>query len=71
VDFTTAKQIEGLNGLSESIWNMKVPVGSVWKLLPWNNGRAAECHVDVRYADDDFRIVQDIDGEYFVYTRPI
>lgn len=71
MDYTTAKKVEGLNGLAESIWDTKVPVGNVWKLLPWNQGRAAECHVFVKYSDEDFRIVEDIDGEYFIYTRPV
>ena len=26
----------------------------VWKLLPWNKGRAATCSVFLRYVDDDF-----------------
>ena len=48
-----------------------MPVGAIWKLLPWNKGRDATCKVYINYVDDDFRIVQDIDGEYFVYTRPV
>ena len=71
VDYTTSRKVPGLSGLGEWIWKMKVPVGFVWKLLPWNKGRAATCSVDVKYLDDDFRIVQDIDGELFVYTRPV
>jgi hypothetical protein len=71
VDYTTAKKVEGLNGVADFVWDTKVQVGSIWKLLPWNNGRSATCHVFVKYADKDFRIVEDIDGEYFVYSRPI
>ena len=74
VDYTTSRKVPGLTGLprlGDVIWEIKVPVGAIWKLLPWNKGRAATCKVFVKYVDDDFRIVQDIDGEYFVYTRPV
>jgi len=74
VDYTTSRKIEGLSGLpllQDIIWKIKVPVGQIWKLLPWNKGREATCKVYINYADDDFRIVQDGDGEYFVYTRPV
>lgn len=71
VDYTTARKVPGLSGLGKWIWSVKVPVGVLWKLLPWNNGRSATCSVDVKYLDDDFRIVEDIDGELFVYTRPV
>mmetsp|Transcript_8318 Transcript_8318/g.34253 ORF Transcript_8318/g.34253 Transcript_8318/m.34253 type:complete len:329 (+) Transcript_8318:852-1838(+) len=71
VDYTTAKPVDGLPGLGEWIWNVKVPVGLVWRWLPWNKGRAPTCAVTIRYADEDFRVVQDAGGEYFVYTRPV
>jgi hypothetical protein len=71
VDYTTSKPIEGLNGLGEIIWNKKIPVGAIWKLLPWNNGRSATCSIKIKYVDDDFRIMEDVDGEFFVYTRPV
>jgi hypothetical protein len=71
VDYTTAVPVPGLQGLGSWIWNVKVPVNAVWKLLPWNKGRDANCRVYIRYFDDDFRIVQDVSGEYFVYTRPV
>eukprot|EP00980_Cylindrotheca_fusiformis_P013848 scaffold3596_cov126-Cylindrotheca_fusiformis.AAC.6 len=74
VDYTTSRKVPGLNGLpliGNFIWKVNVPVGAIWKRLPWNKGRAATCKVFVKYLDDDFRIVQDIDGEYFVYTRPV
>lgn len=71
VDYTTARRVPGLRGLGEWIWNIKVPVGAIWKLLPWNKGRDADCKIFVRYCDDDFRIVQDVSGDYFVYTRPV
>jgi hypothetical protein len=74
VDYTTSRKVPGLSGLpliGDYIWKIKVPVGAIWKLLPWNKGRAATCKVYVQYVDSDFRIVQDDDGEYFVYTRPV
>jgi hypothetical protein len=74
VDYTTSRKVPGLNGLplvGDYIWKIKVPVGAIWKLLPWNKGREATCKVYINYLDEDFRIVQDIDGEFFVYTRPV
>lgn len=71
VDYTTSRKVPGLSGLGEWIWSVKVPVGFIWKLLPWNKGRAANCSVDIVYCDNDFRIARDLDGELFVYTRPI
>ena len=32
VDYTTSRPVEGLNGLGEWIWSVKVPVGSIWKV---------------------------------------
>ena len=71
VDYTTSRPVKGLSGLGEWIWSIKVPVGAVWKLLPWNKGREATCSVTVRYVDEDFRVVEDITGDLFVYTRPV
>lgn len=74
VDYTTSRKVDGLAGLpllGDFVWKIKVPVGALWKLLPWNKGREATCKVYVNYVDEDFRIVQDIDGEFFVYTRPV
>ena len=74
VDYTTSRKVDGLAGLpllEDIIWKIKVPVGAIWKLLPWNKGRDATCKVYINYVDPDFRIVQDIDGEFFVYTRPV
>mmetsp|Transcript_4201 Transcript_4201/g.5817 ORF Transcript_4201/g.5817 Transcript_4201/m.5817 type:complete len:309 (+) Transcript_4201:75-1001(+) len=71
VDYTTAKPVQGLQGLGEWIWSVKVPVGAVWKLLPWNKGRAATATLQIKYLDDDFRIMEDSDGELFVYTKPV
>lgn len=74
VEYTTARKVPGLQGLpliGDILWKIRVPVGAIWKLLPWNRGRDAECRVYVRYVDDDFRIVEDLSGDYFVYTRPV
>lgn len=74
VDYVTSRKIDGLEGLpliGDYIWKIRVPVGFVWKLLPWNKGRAASCRVFVKYVDSDFRIVEDSSGEFFVYTRPV
>jgi len=71
VDYTTSRPVPGLQGLGEWIWSVKVPVGFIWKLLPWNKGRPADCSVTVRYIDEDFRIVEDKDGDLFVYSRPV
>merc|ERR1712216_642796 len=82
VEYTTSRPVPGLSGLrplpgdigrkiADVIWSLKVPVGAVWKLLPWNKGRAPSCAVKLCYFDGDLRIVQDPSGDYFVYTRPV
>ena len=71
VDYTTSKPVEGLQGLGESIWGKKVPVNAIWKLLPWNKGRAPICQVTTKYLDNDFRVMEDVSGQYFVYARPV
>lgn len=70
VDYTTSKPVKGLQGLGEFIWSIKVPVGAIWTLLPWNKGRKATATIKIRYCDDNFRVMEDLDGELFVYTRP-
>lgn len=69
VDYTTAKPIDGLQGVP--VWDVKVPVGAIWRLLPWNQSRAPICSIKIKYADEDFRVMEDRDGEFFVYSRPI
>lgn len=32
VDYTTSRPVEGLSGLGEWIWSVKVPVGAIWKV---------------------------------------
>lgn len=74
VEYTTARKVPGLQGLpliGDWLWKIRVPVGAIWKILPWNKGRDATCRVYVRYVDDSFRIVQDLSGDYFVYARPV
>jgi len=81
VEYTTSRPVPGLSGLrplpgdfgkkiADLIWSLKVPVGFVWKLLPWNKG-APTCSVKLVYFDGDMRIVEDVSGELFVYTRPV
>ena len=69
VDYTTAKAVEGLNIIPGTV-GTKVQVKQLWNLLPWNKAGPV-CSVRVVYADNDFRIVEDADGELFVYTRPV
>jgi len=72
--YTTSRKVPGLSGIfliGDLLSKIRVPVGAIWKRLPWNNGRDADCRVYVRYVDDDFRIVEDSSGEFFVYTRPV
>jgi len=82
VDYTTSRPVPGLSGLrplpggagkwiAEQIWNLRVPVGAVWKLLPWNNGQAPTCSVKLVYFDGDMRIVEEDGGSLFVYMRPV
>ena len=82
VQYTTSRKVDGLSGLrplpgdvgrriADSIWNIKVPVGAVWRLLPWNKGRAPTCSARLAYFDGDWRIVQDGADEYFVYVRAV
>ena len=70
VQYTKAKEVPGLPPLSDFVMDKEVPVNSVWKMLPWNGGRSPTCSVEVKYLDDEMRIVADRDGELFVYMRP-
>ena len=82
VDYTTSRPVPGLSGLrplpggagkwiAEQIWNLRVLVGAVWKLLPWNKGLAPTCAVKLVYHDGDMRIVEEDGGSLFVYMRPV
>jgi len=73
VDYTTFKPVEGLSGWipGRIMWDRRVPVNAIWQILPWNWGKKPTCSVTLRYLDENFRIVQDADGEYFVYARPV
>ena len=71
VQYTKAKEVPGLAPLSDWVMDKEVPVNSVWKMLPWNGGRAPTCSVELKYLDDEMRIVADRDGELFVYMRPV
>ena len=80
VQYTTSRPVPGLSGLrplpgkwgryvEERIWSLRVPVGAVWKLLPWNKGGGPICSTKLVYFDGDWRIVEDAGGELFVYVR--
>lgn len=71
VQYTEAKEVPGLPPLGEWIVGRRAPVNAVWQILPWNNGRKPTCSVVLKYVDEDLRIVQDADGEFFVYARPV
>lgn len=71
VQYTKAKEVPGLPPLSDFVMDKELPVNSVWKMLPWNGGRPPTCRVEVKYLDDEMRIVADRDGELFVYMRPV
>jgi hypothetical protein len=45
------------------------PVGAVWRLLPWNGGRAPTCSLRCTFLDADTRVMRDRDGAFFVYMR--
>lgn len=72
VEKTTVNREDGLPeppfGLG-ALMGVEWPVNSVWKLLPWNGGRAPTCSTTVVYCDEDFRVNEDVDGELFVYMR--
>lgn len=69
--YTEAKEVPGLSPLGNWIVGRRAPVNEVWSMLPWNNGRKPTCSVALKYVDESMRIVQDADGELFVYTRPV
>mmetsp|Transcript_121348 Transcript_121348/g.210705 ORF Transcript_121348/g.210705 Transcript_121348/m.210705 type:complete len:361 (-) Transcript_121348:43-1125(-) len=82
VKYTTSRPVPGLSGprplpgeigfkIRDFISRQKVPVGAIWKLLPWNKGRGPTCSVKLVYFDGDMRIVEDTSGDFFVYTRPV
>lgn len=70
IDYAEAKPVPGLPPLADWVLNRKIPLGSVWQLLPWNNGRKSTCSLTVKYMDEDMYILADADGELFVYVRP-
>lgn len=78
VQYTEGREVPGLPGLPglppgvpSPFQNRRVPVNDIWRRLPWNNGRAPTCSMQLRYVDEDMRIVADDDGEFFVYMRPV
>lgn len=71
VQYTQGKKVPGLSGVGAWVWSIRVPVRAAWKLFPWNQGREPTCEVEIAYLDSDFRVARDMDGECFVYTRPV
>mmetsp|Transcript_15585 Transcript_15585/g.59214 ORF Transcript_15585/g.59214 Transcript_15585/m.59214 type:complete len:308 (-) Transcript_15585:2100-3023(-) len=73
VELTRAREVPGLPPMpivGNRVYDVRVPVGSMWDLLPWNKTKA-KCRVQIKYLDDDFRIAADRYGQLFVYTRPV
>ena len=56
--------------LGRALTGRDLPVGAVWRLLPWNGGRRATAALRVTYCDADTRVVRDTAGRFFVYGRP-
>jgi len=71
VQWTEAKRVPGLEPFSDFVVGPKVPVNTIWQMLPWNSGRKPTCSVTLKYLDNDMRIVADDFGELFVYVRPV
>mmetsp|Transcript_63398 Transcript_63398/g.200510 ORF Transcript_63398/g.200510 Transcript_63398/m.200510 type:complete len:93 (-) Transcript_63398:141-419(-) len=68
IDAPGVERIPLVNGLLMETW---APLNTVWKVLPWNWGGAPTCEVEVVYLDDDTRVMKDLYGQLFVYTRPM
>eukprot|EP00239_Pterosperma_sp_CCMP1384_P000874 CAMPEP_0197850984 /NCGR_PEP_ID=MMETSP1438-20131217/16933_1 /TAXON_ID=1461541 /ORGANISM="Pterosperma sp., Strain CCMP1384" /LENGTH=297 /DNA_ID=CAMNT_0043464431 /DNA_START=214 /DNA_END=1107 /DNA_ORIENTATION=+ len=74
LDRTTFREVEGVSpGILGRVFMDKwAPTNAVWKLLPWNwSSGAPTASCVVVYVDDDMRIMKDLYGQYFVYTRPM
>lgn len=78
VQYTEGRPVPGLPslpglppGVASPFQNQRVPVNEIWQRLPWNNGKRPTCSVQLRYVDEDMRIVADGDGDFFVYSRPV
>mmetsp|Transcript_39129 Transcript_39129/g.124548 ORF Transcript_39129/g.124548 Transcript_39129/m.124548 type:complete len:297 (-) Transcript_39129:472-1362(-) len=56
--------------LGKPIMGIEFPTGATWKLLPWNKA-PMEATLEVVYCDEELRVVEDVDGELFVYMRPL
>ena len=69
VDYTTPRKVKGIWGKGKVDW--RIPTSKLWKRLPWNNDRPPSFRLFVRYSDDDFRILQDLSGDFLVYTKPV
>lgn len=72
VDRTRVEQAPGIALmplLGRFLVGNDAPVGAVWRLLPWNGGRAPTCSLRCTFLDADTRVMRDPDGAFFVYMR--
>lgn len=70
IDYCTPRKIKGIWGKG-NFENWRIPVGEIWQQLPLIQGRSPSFQLWVRYADNDFQILEDPTGGYFVYTKPV
>jgi len=69
---TKVTEVEGLNKIpifSKFLMNKWYPVKDIWRKLPWNKVNP-NCEVSIIFIDEDLRIMNDINGSIFIYTRP-
>ncbi len=69
---TKVSKVDGLNEIpifSKFLMDKWYPVKEVWKKLPWNN-EDPSCEITIIYLDDELRIMKDLYGSIFIYTRP-
>ncbi|KAK3272902.1 hypothetical protein CYMTET_18829 [Cymbomonas tetramitiformis] len=57
--------------LGKLLMNRWAPVNTVWKILPWNWGTPPTCSMTIKYVDANMRVMEDMYGQIFVYTRPM
>tara|TARA_Y100001978_G_scaffold185312_1_gene184248 strand:- start:1926 stop:2657 length:732 start_codon:yes stop_codon:yes gene_type:complete len=68
---TKVSELEGLNKIpffSSILMDRWYPVKEIWDKLPWNK-TSPSCEVSIKFIDEDFRVVSDIYGSIFIYTK--
>ena len=68
---TKVSEVEGLKRIpifSNLLMERWYPVKNIWEKLPWNSNEPS-LEVFIKYLDEDMRIIEDIYGSIFVYTR--